>query len=96
MLPIDPPIAIICKCLPFNLLTNGVFAILYAAALGLYCLPSSPVAGAKTRSGAGRKPSKAFADTLLAVFGRCSKGVTVAVDPAERLFAESILRRSSI
>jgi hypothetical protein len=69
---------------------------LYAAAFGLKVLPSSPSAGANIRSGPLRKVSNAFADTLFTPFGRVSSGVTVAVDPAEWLFMESILNMPSI
>jgi hypothetical protein len=40
--PIDPPIAIICRCLPFNLLARGESAVRCAAASTSKTLPSAP------------------------------------------------------
>jgi hypothetical protein len=49
-----------------------------------------------TRSGPLRKVSNAFAETLLTVLGRARRGVTVAVEPPERLFVVSIFVNLSI
>jgi hypothetical protein len=40
--PIDPPIAIICRCLPFNLRARGEEAVRCAAASTSNTLPSTP------------------------------------------------------
>jgi hypothetical protein len=42
--PIDPPIAIICRCLPFNLRARGESAVRCAAASTSNTLPSAPSA----------------------------------------------------
>jgi hypothetical protein len=45
--PIDPPIAIICRCLPFNLRARGESAVRCAAASTSKTLPSAPRAAGR-------------------------------------------------
>ena len=58
-IPIEPPIAIICKCLPFSFLDRPVSAVAWFAASTSKTFPSAPTTPLPVmrREGSRRKPS---------------------------------------
>ena len=72
-LPIDPPIAIICKCRPLSCLANGEFAVASAAASSSKPLPLAPATprGVARRFGSLLKLSQILTGRL-ALYGRSS------------------------
>ncbi len=74
-MPIDPPIAIICKCRFLSFFANGALAVFAAAAFALYVLPATALSSEPLES--RWKPLRAFCDNSLTPLGRTTAGLAV-------------------